>query len=491
MTAFGGNYFTSTRDTITTTDLSGNAGFNGARLYPPASLGGGDYTQAMNGTSAAAPMVSGVAALMLEANPDLSYRDVQAILAASATMTGGTSQYERYDWTINRAATWNSGGYHFSNDYGFGLVDARAAVRLAETWFGGRGAPPPGRVAVDSYVQLFERITPVTVGNVTSVDFTPATTLVTTRTELKVSLANRNLSGVKISLRSPSGTESLLFDGTTLAIVGFNGFQEFAFTSNAFWGERSEGKWTLSVTDPSGNSAGVVDSIAITLHAGAGRPEDNVYVFTDEFAMMKEVEAARGLLDDPTGYDVLNLSAVSSVVQLNLETRSATIVGASLTMSDRTLIEEVFTGDGDDTITGGIAAEVLNGGRGNDTISGGEGADLINGGPGRDVLAGGGGNDRFVLAGAAESADRVTDFSRVDGNMDVVDARDLLRQIGYRGADPFADGYLTIAANGADTVVQFDRDGLSGTGYASVMVMTLTGIAPEALGPPQQWVLTT
>ncbi|WP_343225838.1 S8 family serine peptidase, partial [Luteimonas panaciterrae] len=38
-----------------------------------------NYTAQMNGTSAAAPMVSGVAALMLEANPKLTYRDVKYI----------------------------------------------------------------------------------------------------------------------------------------------------------------------------------------------------------------------------------------------------------------------------------------------------------------------------------------------------------------------------------------------------------------------------
>ena len=39
-----------------------------------------DYTNTFTGTSAAAPMVSGVVALMLEANPNLSWRDVRHIL---------------------------------------------------------------------------------------------------------------------------------------------------------------------------------------------------------------------------------------------------------------------------------------------------------------------------------------------------------------------------------------------------------------------------
>jgi len=46
-----------------------------------------NYTAKMNGTSASAPMVSGVAALVLEANPRLSYRDGKYILATTATRT--------------------------------------------------------------------------------------------------------------------------------------------------------------------------------------------------------------------------------------------------------------------------------------------------------------------------------------------------------------------------------------------------------------------
>ena len=45
------------------------------------------YTLA-TGTSFAAPAVAGVVALMLEANPELGYRDIQQILAMSATTDG-------------------------------------------------------------------------------------------------------------------------------------------------------------------------------------------------------------------------------------------------------------------------------------------------------------------------------------------------------------------------------------------------------------------
>ena len=77
---------------------------------------------------------------MLQANAGLGWRDVQNILAASATHTGsaigavtpGTN--ENGNWFLNNATDWNGGGMHFSNDYGYGMVNAYNAVRMAEVW---------------------------------------------------------------------------------------------------------------------------------------------------------------------------------------------------------------------------------------------------------------------------------------------------------------------------------------------------------------------
>ena len=74
---------------IWTTDLVGDFGANAAPLPGGFDtdrdfLPDPDYTSRFNGTSAAAPIVTGVIALMLEANPNLTYRDVQEILVRSA-----------------------------------------------------------------------------------------------------------------------------------------------------------------------------------------------------------------------------------------------------------------------------------------------------------------------------------------------------------------------------------------------------------------------
>jgi serralysin len=99
----------------------------------------------------------------------------------------------------------------------------------------------------------------------------------------------------------------------------------------------------------------------------------------------------------------------------------------------RSLITNIITGSGDDTITGNASDNEVHGGAGNDTISGGigndrlygdagddtligdSGNDLLDGGAGTDVLTGGTGSDIFFDA-AGYGADTVTDFSHADGD---------------------------------------------------------------------------
>ena len=61
---------------------------------------------------------------MLETNPNLTYRDVQSILVNTARKNDPTEA----DWTENGA------GYHINHNYGFGAIDATAAVNAALSW---------------------------------------------------------------------------------------------------------------------------------------------------------------------------------------------------------------------------------------------------------------------------------------------------------------------------------------------------------------------
>jgi serine protease AprX len=75
------------------------------------------YTNRGSGTSYATPSVSGIIALMLEANPELSTAEVKEILKFTAERRGEPSAPDVDPF-------WN-------RDFGWGIVDARAAVEMA------------------------------------------------------------------------------------------------------------------------------------------------------------------------------------------------------------------------------------------------------------------------------------------------------------------------------------------------------------------------
>ena len=117
---------------IASADVQGSAGFN------TTAGAAGDYHYQNEGTSYSGPMVGGAAALMLQANSNLGFRDVSTILALTARKVDSSNT----SWVQNSATDWNLGGMHFSRDFGYGLLDVSAAVRLAESW-----ALPSGTVA--------------------------------------------------------------------------------------------------------------------------------------------------------------------------------------------------------------------------------------------------------------------------------------------------------------------------------------------------------
>ncbi len=93
-------------------------------------LPGGTTYGTGSGTSYAAPTISSVVSLMLGVNPALGWRDVQEILANSAYAPPPSAA----GFVTNGATDWNGGGMQFSEDLGFGVVDANVAVNLARAW---------------------------------------------------------------------------------------------------------------------------------------------------------------------------------------------------------------------------------------------------------------------------------------------------------------------------------------------------------------------
>jgi subtilisin family serine protease len=234
----------------------------------------------MNGTSAAAPTVTGVVALMLSANPNLSWRDVRHILATTSKQVDPNygSAYQRneqinladYTFTGNTSAAltngtstarldygWqtNAAGYKYSNWYGFGLIDAAAAVAAAKATTSYKPAP----LSLPAFTPLNAAAPDITVnyGKVTKLgEFEGSTDRVdalqvrlkSVGSEAVSNSASLCIGSVGIYVQSPSGTVSVL-------AVPYNIYwntdkkiyeeSEYALSSYAFYGERASGTWQI------------------------------------------------------------------------------------------------------------------------------------------------------------------------------------------------------------------------------------------------------
>ena len=375
-------------------------GPGGSGIWTTDRLGGdgyssNDYTGSFGGTSAAAPMVSGVVALMLEANSDLGWRDVQQILSYSAKHAGsnvgsGPSGHEKYTWGFNGADTWNGGGLHFSNDYGFGRVDALAAVRLAETWdlqsTSANEATATGSWSGSLFV-------PDNNANGVSFQFSVGTSLKIEAVDLDLTGSHSYVGDLVVTLTSPDGTVSTLLDtvGSSASFPSTG----WTFTSHAFRGELSSGTWTVTISDRFNGDTGTFTNAAFTAYGSADTGND-LYVYTDEFGTYGGLSERQTLSDTDGGTDTINAAAVTGDTTINLNAgTTSTVAGRTFTVAAGTVVENVHGGDGDDTLTGNAVANELTGGRGNDSLRGGSGDDHLEGGTGADVLRGDNGNDHL------------------------------------------------------------------------------------------------
>lgn len=105
---------------VLTADVMGQTVVNGTvrhRGYAP-----GDYTFDFGGTSSACPLVAGVCALILTANPNLSAREVKEIVRDTARRIGGDDEYDQQG---------------HSREFGYGCINAKEAVERAIALSGG------------------------------------------------------------------------------------------------------------------------------------------------------------------------------------------------------------------------------------------------------------------------------------------------------------------------------------------------------------------
>ena len=277
-----------------TADVTDDPAIDGGPNNDNAGYVNGPTHTRFNGTSAAAPMVTGTIALMLEANPSLDWRNVQHILAQTSTKNGlidsnGDGQLDAIDpnagGNANDAAAastiemrdtftpgvnttfrindghntgWfqNGAGHWVSDSFGFGIVNAGAAVELASRW---RSVAPEHKISTNNILANPFTIQEGNLGGLNSLDEAGSWDVddhVSVEwVELNIKLDLEEQDEIMLAVQSPSGTRSVLMapggsDATPFpSTSSSNSFGERTFITNQFWGEDSRGEWSVEVLD--------------------------------------------------------------------------------------------------------------------------------------------------------------------------------------------------------------------------------------------------
>ncbi|XP_076977422.1 proprotein convertase subtilisin/kexin type 4 isoform X3 [Tamandua tetradactyla] len=189
-------------------------------------------TDKHTGTSASAPLAAGIIALALEANPFLSWRDMQHLVVRASR----PAQLQAEDWRVNGV------GRQVSHHYGYGLLDAALLVDLARTWV---PTLPQQKCAV-RVVHTPVVIQPLTQvrKNVSACTGHPNYIRSLEHVQVQLSLTYSRRGDLEIVLTSPMGTRSTLVAIRPFDISG-QGYNNWIFMSTHFWDEDPQGVWTL------------------------------------------------------------------------------------------------------------------------------------------------------------------------------------------------------------------------------------------------------
>lgn len=242
-------------------------------------------------SDSATMLAGGVVALMLEANPNLTIRDVQRILQSTAQITPAMNfDAPNALYLLNTDWQLNSAGIAHSDTYGFGKIDADAAVTAAENY-----VPPERLFVLDSGDIVLA--SPISIGDaefeevdelqfridladepVDRIQFCLRQDIQIEQVEIELTFSGTGAEDLLIYLTSPHGTSSLLHAPSGASPLGAFVGQPFLnnkFTTYKHWGEGSGGLWELNVEDhgpDAANEVGDEDGPAFTFLGQWGVP---------------------------------------------------------------------------------------------------------------------------------------------------------------------------------------------------------------------------
>uniref|UniRef100_A0AAY5ECH5 P/Homo B domain-containing protein n=1 Tax=Electrophorus electricus TaxID=8005 RepID=A0AAY5ECH5_ELEEL len=225
-------------------------------------------TDSHTGTSASAPLAAGIIALALEANMNLTWRDMQHLVVRTAN----PAHLITNDWRTNGM------GRLVSHSYGYGLLDATAMVALAQNW---SSVGPQRKCILDMLAEPRDvRNHLVFSKNVDACSGQPDFVSSLEHVQARLSLAYSHRGNLAIHLISPLGTRSTLLAPRYLQDSSAEGFNDWAFMTTHAWDENPIGEWTLEIENVAGlNDYGVLSQFTLILYgtgSSALDPSDTV-----------------------------------------------------------------------------------------------------------------------------------------------------------------------------------------------------------------------
>ncbi|KAK4058925.1 pheromone processing endoprotease [Microbotryomycetes sp. JL221] len=260
-------------------------------------------TDRHGGTSAAAPIAAGIFALVLEARPDLNWRDMQHLCVRTAVQVNPDDP----DWQMTAS------GRYYNHKYGYGKLDAYAIVEAAKTW---QLVKPQTWWAS----QMAESGKPITAQGTTSTivvkkdELTKANFEKLEHVTITVHIAHSRRGNIEVELDSPKGMKSILarprrFDDDK------DGMPGWVFMTVKHWDEDPVGTWTLRVKDKQKNGHnGTFTSWSMQLWGSAidptltepyrlpGDPDDEDATFDEDAVVSSSVVEPTKTYDRPTSH---------------------------------------------------------------------------------------------------------------------------------------------------------------------------------------------
>ncbi|WAQ94919.1 NEC1-like protein [Mya arenaria] len=178
------------------------------------------------GSSAATPKIAGMAALILQNSPDLTWRQLQHLLVRCSNHTNlkESINFKRND----------------HRHFGFGYLNVAKCIELADTVTNIKEQMP----GIATF--LFELQGPRNQSD--AILKAKVSSLNETLERVQIKIHKSLLEHIsKAVLYSPMDTSSVLIDGSEWTKDVHMPMKSNAITSTHFWGERTAGRWTLSL----------------------------------------------------------------------------------------------------------------------------------------------------------------------------------------------------------------------------------------------------